>query len=68
MLGTERVLAAEFEVEPGTVFGFAAQVAAQPAPERQAFVGPEADRHLRQSDSSEESFGFPARSTALFDP
>src|SRR6516164_6078376 len=62
--------AAVVETEPGAdrASGLARQVAAQPAPERRAFADPEAVHQLQQSDSSEESFGFPARSTALFDP
>ncbi len=64
----------ETQAEPGLAVGLAAQVAAQPVqvavqpvPERRVFADPEA-AHLQQSDSSEEFFGFPARSIALFDP
>ena len=70
--------AVAIEAEPGLAVGRASglaaqvvaqspQVAVQPVPERRAFADPEA-AHLQQSDSSEEFFGFPAKSIALSDP
>ena len=56
------------ETESGPAVGPAALVAAQPALERRIFADPQADHQPQQSDSSEESFGYRTKSTALFDP
>ena len=62
VVGTERGPAVD------RASGLALRVVARLAPERRVSADPEAVHQLQQSDSSEESFGFPARSTALFDP